>query len=90
MSIQDIKSEYKSLLENMKIWTNKFDKTLLEFKIVQFNPLGDKFDPNIHEALAMINDPTKEPNTVCAVMKTGWKIGDRVIRAAKVYWVSKQ
>ena len=89
MNIDEIKAEYKSIVENIKITTDKFDNTLQEFKIVQFNPIGEKFDPNLHEALTMIKDPTKEPNTVWSVVKTGWKIGDRIIRAAKVIWVSK-
>lgn len=61
-----------------------------KFKVEQYNPLGEKFNPDFHEAMAMVNDPTKDPNTICEVMETGWKIGDRVLRAAKVFCVSKR
>lgn len=58
------------------------DSTLKRFNVLQFNPKGEKFDPNIHEAVFTMPDPTKEPNTVGEVMRSGWKIGDRVLRAA--------
>jgi molecular chaperone GrpE (heat shock protein) len=37
----------------------------------------------------MLNDSSKENNTVAEVMQTGWKIGDRVLGAAKVGTVKK-
>lgn len=48
--------------------------------------MGDKFDPNIHDAQFMIQQGVTDDNenTVGHVMQTGWKIGDRVLRAAKV------
>ncbi len=37
--------------------------------IEQYNPLGDKFDPNLHNALFQIPDPSKEVGTVASVTK---------------------
>lgn len=65
------------------------DAVLKRFGVVQFDPKGEKFDPNIHEAVFMVPDPTKENNTIAEVMQTGWKIGERVLRAAKVGIVKK-
>ena len=41
-----------------------FDNTMKRFNVVEFHPQGEKFDPNFHEAIAMIEDPTKDPGTV--------------------------
>lgn len=65
------------------------DSTLKRFGVVQFDPKGDKFDPNNHEGIFTIAESEQDNNTVGAVMQTGWKIGDRVLRAAKVGVVKK-
>ena len=65
------------------------DNCLKRFGVVQFDPLGEKFDPNIHEAIFTIPESQQENNTVGTVMQSGWKIGDRVLRAAKVGIVKK-
>lgn len=44
------------------------DACLKRFHVVQFNPKGEKFDPNQHEAVFTIPDPTKEANTIGEVM----------------------
>lgn len=65
------------------------DAVLKRFNVIQFNPKGEKFDPNWHEAVFVLNDPSKDNNTIAEVMQSGWKIGDRVLRAAKVGIVKK-
>ena len=65
------------------------DATLKRFGVTQFDPMGEKFNPNIHEAIYTIPESQQENNTVAQVMQTGWKIGERVLRAAKVGIVKK-
>jgi molecular chaperone GrpE len=66
------------------------DKVLAKFEVVQFDPLGEKFDPNMHDAIFMIPESDKyENNHVGNVVQTGWKIGDRVLRAARVGIIKK-
>ena len=67
-----------------------FDKTMKSFNVEEFNPIGEVFDPMLHEAMAAVDDPTKEPNTILNVMTSGWKIGDRVLRASQVFIVKKR
>ncbi|SJX63735.1 related to MGE1-heat shock protein-chaperone [Sporisorium reilianum f. sp. reilianum] len=52
--------------------------------IVQFDPTGEKFDPKEHEALYQAPVPGKEPGTVLECSKVGYKIKDRLLRAAEV------
>ena len=44
---------------------------------------GDAFDPNLHQAVANVPSP-QAPGSIASVFQTGWKIGDRVLRAAMV------
>ncbi|KAI9014867.1 GrpE-domain-containing protein [Gaertneriomyces semiglobifer] len=54
------------------------------FNIEEFSPHGEKFDPNWHEALFQAPIPGKEAGTIFEVAKTGYRIGDRVLRPAQV------
>lgn len=49
-----------------------------------FESLDQAFDPDIHMAMVEIPDPTRDAGVVAHVMKKGYKIGDRVLRAAEV------
>jgi len=52
-------------------------------KVVELNPEGQKFDPNLHQAMQMV--PSALPaNTVAAVFQKGYQINDRVLRPALV------
>jgi len=57
---------------------------LKKYKIEQFNPQGEKFDPNKCEAMFRMAAPGVEPNTIVHVMETGYIIHERVLRAARV------
>jgi molecular chaperone GrpE len=50
----------------------------------ELDPVGEKFDPNMHEALAMIPNPEIENNTIFEVFQKGYLLNGRVVRAAKV------
>ncbi|EIN07374.1 GrpE nucleotide exchange factor [Punctularia strigosozonata HHB-11173 SS5] len=58
--------------------------TLFKYQIKPFDPTGDKFDPNKHEALYQAPIPGKEPGTVIDCQKQGYMIKERVLRAAQV------
>ncbi|KAF9464709.1 GrpE-domain-containing protein [Collybia nuda] len=59
-------------------------QTLFKYHVKPFDPTGDKFDPNLHEALYQAPVPGKEPGTVIDCQKIGYMIKDRVLRAAQV------
>ena len=60
-------------------------------QITQIKPeLGEKFDPNLHQAMFEAPTPGATPGTVIQVMKSGFKIGDRLLRAAMVGVASAQ
>ncbi|KAI6039077.1 GrpE-domain-containing protein [Pisolithus marmoratus] len=57
---------------------------LATYGVKPFDPTGEKFDPNRHEALYQAPMPEKEPGTVIDCQKIGFMIKDRLLRAAQV------
>ncbi len=55
-----------------------------KFKLVQIGEKGESFDPNIHEAIVQLPTPGATGQTVADVVEPGYKLGERVLRAAKV------
>lgn len=54
-------------------------------KVVQINPaVGEKFDPNLHQAISMVPGTQQEPNTVVTVLQKGYLIAERMLRPALV------
>lgn len=54
-----------------------------KFHLTEIDPLGQPFDPKLHQALTMV-EASAEPNTVVQVMQKGYLLHDRLIRAALV------
>ena len=53
-------------------------------KVIAINPAaGEKFDPNLHQAISMV-PAAQEPNTVVNVLQKGYLIADRILRPALV------
>ena len=52
--------------------------------VEQVDPLGEPFDPSRSEAMALVENPDAEPNSVMEVMQKGYLLNGRLIRAAKV------
>ncbi len=55
-----------------------------KFKLVQIGEKGEAFDPNVHEAIVQLPTPGTTGQTVADVVEPGYKLGERVLRAAKV------
>ncbi|MFD4993852.1 nucleotide exchange factor GrpE [Cellulosimicrobium cellulans] len=62
----------------------KFDASLEKFGIERYGKVGEEFDPTVHEALMHQADPEATATTVNLVIEPGYRIGDRVVRAARV------
>jgi len=55
-----------------------------KFGIEALNPMGDTFDPALHQAMTMQESAEHKPNTVMAVMQKGYQLNERLIRPAMV------
>ena len=73
-----------AIAEGVELSLKMFVSTLEKSGVVQIDPLGEPFDPQQHEAMAMVPNPDAEPNSVMEVMQKGYSLNERLVRAAKV------
>ena len=73
----------ESYREGIEITLRQLASAFEKNALVEINPVGQKFDPHLHQAIAMV-PAEAEPNTVVAVMQKGYRIADRVLRPALV------
>jgi molecular chaperone GrpE len=74
----------KNLLIGVKMTNTDLLKVFDKFGVQKYGEIGEKFDPTLHEALFQIPDVSKDVNTIGQVLKAGYKLKDRVLRAAEV------
>ena len=74
----------KSFVEGIDLTERDFLSRLARFGVKKLEPQGEKFDPNMHEALFEVPDPSVVTGTVVQVVEAGFSIGDRCLRPAKV------
>jgi molecular chaperone GrpE len=74
----------KTLIEGVELTERDFLLRLGKYGVKRLEPLGTRFDPNLHEALFEVPDETAPNATVVQVVEDGYTIGDRVLRPAKV------
>ena len=64
---------------------DQLERIVAGLGLTKFGAVGDVFDPTVHEALSHIGeDPEVEVTTCKVIAKAGYRIGDRVVRAAQV------
>lgn len=64
--------------------SDKLDASLAKFGIERYGVVGEEFDPTVHEALMHQVDPEATSATVNMVIEPGYRIGEKVVRAARV------
>lgn len=74
----------QNLIDGVKMVAKQFQDVLIGHSAEPLNPVGEVFDPNLHEALSQVPSSDHEPMTIIQVVETGYKIHDRVVRPAKV------
>jgi molecular chaperone GrpE len=74
----------KTLLEGIELTGRELAKALEKHGVRKLEPLGQKFDPNFHQAMFEIPDDAVPAGTVKQVIQPGYAIGERVLRPAMV------
>ncbi|HEY7243069.1 MAG TPA: nucleotide exchange factor GrpE [Xanthobacteraceae bacterium] len=74
----------KALLDGVELTERELHKALEKHGVKKFEPLGEKFDPNLHQAMFEIPDPSVPAGTVAQVVQPGYMIGERMLRPALV------
>ncbi len=77
--------EHGSLDDGFQTVADQLERVVTGLGLTKFGTVGDPFDPTIHEALSHIGEDAEVEVTTCKVIaKAGYKIGNRVVRAAQV------
>ena len=76
-------TDVQSYKDGIEITIKQLASVFEKFNIAEVNPMGEKFDPNRHQAISML-EGAGEPNTVTTVLQKGYTLNDRVLRPALV------
>jgi molecular chaperone GrpE len=74
----------KALIDGVELTERELLKALEKNGVRQFSPQGEKFDPNLHQAMFEVPDATVPAGSVVQVVQPGYKIGERMLRPAMV------
>ncbi len=75
---------FKALIEGVDLTERDFLKKMESHGVRKITPEGQKFDPNLHQAMFEVPDESKPNGTVIQVVQAGYVIGERVLRPAMV------
>ncbi len=82
-ALNDSNSDRSTLQEGVALTLKQLSIAFEKAKLLEINPVGDKFDPHKHQAISMLASEA-EPNTVITVLQKGYSLQERVIRPALV------
>ena len=74
----------KPIAEGVELTLKNFLDVMSRFNIEQVDPRGEPFDPNLHQAMSMVENNDVEPNSVVAVVQKGYTLNGRLVRPAMV------
>ena len=81
---RDGNPELSQLLEGVEITRKELQGHFGKHGIKEIDPMGEKLDPNLHQAVVQLDDPEATQGTIIQVMQPGYVIHDRLLRAAMV------
>jgi len=74
----------ESIQEGMDMTLKQFIDVLGNFNVERIDPVGEKFDPQLHEAMTMVPSSEHESQTVMEVFQKGYRLNERLVRPARV------
>ena len=84
MALENLKDADPEILKGIGLISNQLDKSFEKLKIEAYGKVGEDFDPNLHNAIGMVDNEELGSGKLAAVFQTGYKIGDKIIRHAMV------
>ena len=81
---RDVHPALKALVEGVELTEREMLKTLERYGVKRLDPQGQRFDPNLHQAMFEVPNADVPSGTVVQVVQTGYVIGERVLRPALV------
>ena len=80
----ETKTDDEAYAKGVEMIMTQFNQTLEKLGVEEIPALGEKFNPELHNAVMHIDDETKGENEIVEVFQKGFKIGDKIIRFAMV------
>ncbi len=77
-------SNHDALVQGVAMVRNELHSRLESAGVEAFDPAGEKFDPQLHEALSTMPSEGTEPGVVLETVEKGYRLNGQVLRAAKV------
>lgn len=74
----------KAIRDGMEMTLSGLVSALERFQVIAVNPEGESFNPELHQAMSMVENAEVAPNTVLAVMQKGYTLHGRLLRPAMV------
>lgn len=74
----------KPARDGLELTLKQLLDVLSRYQVVQVDPQGEPFDPELHEAMTQIPSPDAEPNSVIDVLEKGYTLNGRLLRPARV------
>lgn len=77
-------ADVEKLREGTELTLKMLTQAMEKFNIEEIDPVGEKFDPELHQAMSMQETEEQESNTVVSVIQKGYRLNDRLLRPALV------
>lgn len=74
----------RALAEGVQLTYRSFLDVLQKFDVAVVDPAGQSFNPELHQAMSIVEAPDAAPNSVVAVMQKGYTLNGRLVRPAMV------
>ncbi len=85
---QDLCLKILPILDSFELFEKNIKKQLQDFlknqEVEEIKGVGERFNPNLHEAVKEVKIKNKESGTIVEIVQKGYKLHDKVIRPAKV------
>ena len=82
-ALKDQSASFETLKSGVELTLKQLAAAFERARITELDPIGVKFDPNLHQAISMV-DSDIEANHVVSVLQKGYQIHDRILRPALV------
>lgn len=84
LGADDLPDAAKAMLEGVEATERDLQASLQRHKVMPINPIGEKFDPNQHEAMFEAPGTGQAAGTIIEVIEIGYVMAERLLRPAKV------
>ncbi|MCM3730761.1 nucleotide exchange factor GrpE [Fictibacillus nanhaiensis] len=84
LKTEAVNEQAKTLIQGMEMVYRQLSDALKQEGLTEIPAVGEKFDPNLHQAVMQVEDSEYESNTVIEELQKGYMLKDRVIRPAMV------